>query len=646
MLDKFVSIWGNMLEPVMTFLYKISGNYALAILLFTIFAKIILIPLTVMLHLNSIKMIKMQPELNFAKAEFSNDKDRLSEEQLSLYNKYNYHPMLGLIPLAIQIILLMGVIDVVYRQLSSGMTLWGFNMYFIPFEVSGKYWAWPVLAGISQLALCLIQNRFNVLQSEQGIVNKLGTMIASTAMTLYLGSFVRVAVLIYWICGNTTAIVQLFIINAIISPKKHIDYEQLELSRKALEKSKKRNSQINKKFFERNPYAKKEKEDYKRFYKDYGKQIVFYAEGKGFYKYFKDTIEYILANSDVCIHYVTGDPQDPLFKKENDRFKVYYIGIKRIISFMMKMDSNVVVMSTPDLDKSYMKRSMMRDDIKYIYLPHGVDSGNLTARLNCLENFDSILLPSPDSVAEHKAMEKIYGLKEKELVEWGSSVIDDMIESLKDNAEVQKANEIPRILIAPSWQDDNIIDYCIEPLLDSLLKTDYQIILRPHPQYVRYGMEYLEEIRKKYENFSNFVLQTDFSSNETVYSSDVLVTDWSSIAFEYSYATLKPTLFIDTPMKVMNPDWEKLEIEPINIFARNIIGKSVKVEEIETASQAARELVENATEYRHIIEDFRTKHLFNVGNSGKIGAEYILSVNADVEENKADYLKYLAMNQK
>lgn len=627
----------------MTFLYKISGNYALAILLFTIFAKIILIPLTVMLHLNSIKMIKMQPELNFAKAEFGNDKDRLSEEQLNLYNKYNYHPMLGLIPLAIQIILLMGVIDVVYRQLSSGMTLWGFNMYYIPFEVSGIYWTWPVLAGISQLALCLIQNKFNVLQSEQGMVNKLGTMLASTAMTLYLGSFVRVAVLIYWICGNTTAIIQLFIINAIISPKKYIDYEQLALSRKALEKSKKRNSQINKKFFERNPYAKKEKADYKRFYSDFNKQIVFYAEGKGYYKYFKSTIEYIMDNSDICIHYVTADPQDPLLDKSNERFKVYYIGTKRIISFMMKMDANVVVMSTPDLDKSYIKRSMMREDVKYIYLPHGVDSGNLTARLNCLENFDAILLPSPDSVEEHLKMEEIYNLKKKELVEWGSSVIDEMIAALECKT-LQNADGQASVLIAPSWQDDNVIDFCIEPLLDSLLETGYNIILRPHPQYVRYGMDYLNEIEAKYKKYDNFILQTDFSSNETVYNADVLVTDWSSIAFEYSYATLKPTLFVDTPMKVMNPDWEKLEIEPINIFARNMIGKSVATDELIKAKDIAKELVENKEQYRNKIEAFRNEHLFNVGNSSKVGAEYILKANSEVEENKPEYLKYLAMN--
>lgn len=645
MLDRFVSIWGDLLEPVMSWLYGLCGNYALAILLFTIFAKIILIPLTVMLHFNSIKMIKMQPALNFAKAEFGNDKDRLSEAQLELYKEYNYHPMLGLIPLFVQIILLMGVIDVVYRQLSAGMGIWGFNMYLIPAEKGGVYWLWPVIAGLSQLALCLVQNRFNVLQSEQGLFNKLTTMIGSTALTLYLGGFVRVAVLIYWICGNTTAIIQLFIINVIFKPNKYIDYEQLEKSRVALKRAKSKNSQINKKFFVLDPYRKKCKADYKRFYKDFNKQIVFYAEAAGFYKYFKDTINYILDTTDICIHYVTGDPKDPLLEQETDRFKVYYIGTKQIISFMMKMDANVVVMSTPDLDKSYIKRSMMRDDIEYIYYPHGVDSGNLTTTKNCVEHFDTILCPGKMNIAEHLAFEKEYNLKKKNLIEFGSTNIDNMIAAWNESKNSVKDGKTT-VMIAPSWQEDNIIDVEIFKLVDALLSLDYNVVLRPHPQYVRYNAEWLKEIKDKYATDERFTLEDKFtSSNSSVYEADLLVTDWSSIAFEYSYATLKPSLFMDTPMKVVNKDWKRIDVEPINIFARNIIGKSVEPSDYEGIKEAAKYLIDNKETYSKIIEQFRDEYLFNVGCSAKVAGDYIVSAAKRVNDNKADYLKYLAMSK-
>ena len=60
------------------------------------------------------------------------------------------------------------------------------------------------------------------------------------------------------------------------------------------------------------------------------------------------------------------------------------------------------------------------------------------------------------------------------------------------------------------------------------------------------------------------------------------MTDWSGIAYEYSFTTLKPTLYINTPMKVMNPDYEELGIEPFDITVRDEIGISVDTDKIHT----------------------------------------------------------------
>jgi len=641
MLDSFVKIWGDLLNPIMTFCYKISGNYGIAIFLFTVVAKIILFPLTVILHLNSIKMIKMKPELNFAQAEYSGDKDTLGEIQLKLYKEYKYHPMLGLIPLIIQIILLMGVIDVVHRQLTPGMTFLGLDMWAIPVDVKPMLIV-PLMAGVSAALLCIVQNRFNVLQSEQGILNKLSTMSLSVGLSLYLGCFVQVAVGIYWICGNLTAIAQLFLINALINPKKFIDYEQLELSRTALKKSKEKAKKANRNFLKKDPYRKREKEDYKRFYRIYDKQVVFYSEKNGFYKYFKGVIEYILKNSDIVIDYVTGDANDSVFELTSDRFRTYYIGNRRIISFMMKMDANVVVMSTPGLNKSYIKRSMMRDDIEYIYFPHGVDSSNLSSKTASLEHFDTVFAPSDRSIAEHEAIEELYGIKKKKYIKFGSALVDEMHAAYLKEGLDNKVNDIPIILIAPSWQDDNIMDLCLRDMLRSLLKTDYKVVVRPHPQYVRYNAEFLAKIAEEFKDYDRLELETDFSSNNTVYTADLLVTDWSSIAFEYAYTTLKPVLFVNTPMKVINRDWDKIDVEPINIAVRKLIGEDIEVADIAGIGELADRLIKNKEEYRKKISRIRDEELYNLDGSAKVGGQYIIDAAKDIDEHKAEYLKYLA----
>ncbi len=698
-MDAIVGTLGNILGFLMAFCYRISKNYGIAIIIFTFFTKIILLPISIMVHKNSIKMVKMQPELNFIKANNYGDKDRISEEQLGLYKKYNYHPMLGLVPMMIQLILLMGVIDAIYKPLrhifrvpsdvlstvitkfsglsgmspeigsiqiaivdcikkntyfeelgavlgtdlmnevqSFQMNFAGINLADVPGKVGGILIAVPLLAAFCAWLLCMVQDKINVLQSEQGKVNKLFTMLLSVGLSLYLGFFVPAGVGIYWMAGNLLAILQLFFLNAVISPKKYIDYDKLEESKIALEKVSRR-SKANRKLFEKDPYRDKEKQDYRDFYKLFNKQLVFYSEKNGFYKYFQNIIEYLLEHSDVIIDYVTNDPKDSVFEMTNERFRTYYIGNKRIISFMMKMDADVVVMTTPDLEKYHIKRSLVRKDIEYIYCPHGVNSSNMTLRTGALDYFDTYLAPGPRTLREVQEIEKLHNAKEKTIVQWGSSVLDNMI---RDYEKMDKRHEdVKTILIAPSWQEDNILDICIEPLLDELVKTGYRVILRPHPQYLRYDMDKIIMLKEKYSSYTNVILQTDFSSNATVFRADLLITDWSSIAFEYSFATLKPTLFINTPMKVTNPEWEKIQVEPLDLAARKLVGMDLDVSEMEKVNGIVQELIETSASYKEKIMEVREQEMYNIGKSGQIGAEYILKAIERVEANKAEYLKYL-----
>ena len=82
--------------------------------------------------------------------------------------------------------------------------------------------------------------------------------------------------------------------NACIQPRKYIDYDELEKSRVELKEAKA--AIDNAKKNRTKEQIALEKKDYKRFMKYGSKQLVFYSERNGFYKYFKDVIEYIANN--------------------------------------------------------------------------------------------------------------------------------------------------------------------------------------------------------------------------------------------------------------------------------------------------------------------------------------------------------------
>lgn len=594
--------------------YLLCHNYWVAILIFTFLTKVILLPLSVWVQKNSIKTVRMQPEMNHIKASYWGNQEMISEEQYKLFKKEKYSPFADLIPLFVQLALLMGVVEAVKK---------GTTLTAVPIETMGMSLIVPIAAALSAFFMCFVQNKINVLQSEQGPLNRYGTMIFSVLLSLYLGFFVSMGVGFYWICSNVLSVLQLVLLNIWISPKKYIDYDALEKSKEELKQAKAFMAP-KKKEERKNPYRKKEKADYKRFLSVSRKRIVFYSEKNGFYKYYKNLIEEIIRRTNIVIHYITSDPGDEVFGMESGQFKPYYIGENRMIVLMMKMETDVMVMTTPDLENFQLKRSYVKKDIEYIYVPHDVNSSNLTFHKNALDHFDTIFTSGPKNKAEIREREQKAGLPEKNLVEWGSGVIDNMTNAYQEmEADTTGKESEKTILIAPSWQKDNIMDSCIEKLLDELKDTGYHVIVRPHPQYIRHFEAKADQLQAKYAEYG-IEVQKDFSSNRTVYMADLLVTDWSSIAFEYAFSTLKPVLFINTPMKVVNPDYRELSTVPIDIELRDKVGISLETDQIGQVKSSVDELLFDNRFSKEAMQQMKEMYIYNPGVSGKVGAKYII----------------------
>ena len=77
-------------------------------------------------------------------------------------------------------------------------------------------------------------------------------------------------------------------------------------------------------------------------------------------------------------------------------------------------------------------------------------------------------------------------------------------------------------------------------------------------------------------------------------------------------------------MKVMNPDWQKINEEPLNIWIREYAGKVLKLDEINKAGEYVQYLLEHKEDYKEKLEKLRNDYVYNLGNSGEVGAKYII----------------------
>lgn len=87
---------------ILDFFYRLIGNYGFAIILFTVFVKLVLFPLDLKQRKSMAKTQKIQPLLMEVQKKYANDKDKLSQETMKLYQKYGINPMGGCLPMLIQ----------------------------------------------------------------------------------------------------------------------------------------------------------------------------------------------------------------------------------------------------------------------------------------------------------------------------------------------------------------------------------------------------------------------------------------------------------------------------------------------------------------------------------------------------------------
>ena len=687
-MDIINTIFGVPLGYIIYFAYNLTGSYVLAILIFAIIVRCALYPVSVFAHKNSIRLLQLQPSLNMMKRRYSGNKELLSEEQYNLFQSEKYSPIAGFIPLFIQLFLLLGVLQVMYHPLqhmlhlkpdvitglsqaargfygaeaspfgeqiqiieafhhpenlhaiqsalanmpdaslvidsiiNTDLYFWGINLGLVP-SIANPSPALlvPLFAGLTALCLCLVQNRISPAALSQSKGVNTGLTLFTVGLSLYFSLVMPAGVGLYWAVGNLLSIAIAFILNQIYPP--------LRLAGEALaslEKTTKSASQLKVEKQLEKDLERRENADLERL-KAAEKQLVFYALTGGQYKYYAEIIEYILGNSDIQIHYVSNDPNDPLFQQAPTGLIPYYASHRKTIGLMLKLDADIVVTTVPDLQKYHLKRSVVRDDIEYIYVFHAITSIHMVYRPGAFDHYDTIFCVGPHHTREIRRSEELYNTKKKNLVKVGYGVIDRLIRSYQ--GEPAKQTRDRQILIAPSWQKDNIMESCLHKILEQMIGNGYKIVVRPHPEYIKAFEDELRRMQEQYKDeikSGELVFELGFMESSSMYKSDLLITDWSNTAYEFSFCTKKPVIFVNTPMKVLNPNYKDLDMQPSDIYLRDIVGASIETTELEGLVGLIEDMLKNSELYSGKIASALEEFVYYPKRSGQAGGEYIIRV--------------------
>lgn len=102
---------------IMKACYLLVKNYGIALILFTIIIRLLLLPLNIKQQKSTARMSKLQPELKKLQKKYANNKEKYQEEMMALYAKENASPTAGCLPMLITMLVLFALIEVVYNPL-------------------------------------------------------------------------------------------------------------------------------------------------------------------------------------------------------------------------------------------------------------------------------------------------------------------------------------------------------------------------------------------------------------------------------------------------------------------------------------------------------------------------------------------------
>ncbi len=113
---------------VLNFFYSLIPNYAVALLLFAVFVKIILFPLGIKQQKNMVKQASLRPKEMAIRAKYAGRTDKvtqqkLNEEIMTLYQSENFNPMSGCLPLLVQLPIIWILYGVIRNPLKYVMML-------------------------------------------------------------------------------------------------------------------------------------------------------------------------------------------------------------------------------------------------------------------------------------------------------------------------------------------------------------------------------------------------------------------------------------------------------------------------------------------------------------------------------------------
>ena len=346
-------------------------------------------------------------------------------------------------------------------------------------------------------------------------------------------------------------------------------------------------------------------------------KIIIYGEDKRYYNVFKPIIEELI-NLEIPTIYYSSSEDDKIFEIKSDFLKSEFIGTgNKAYAKLNFIEADICLMTTPNLDVFQLKRS--KGVKKYVHITHS-SAETSTYCLYSLDFFDAVFLNGEHQIRDIRELENKRNTIIKDLYVVGNPYLDEL--SKMEETITKENNNKKTILIAPSWGMNCLFRRFGEKLLDNIVNSDYNIIIRPHPQSLISDKDIIDKFQNRYKDKNN--VEWDFN-RVNIYSlskADIMISDFSGVIFDYAFLFEKPVIIPSFTFDKRGTDAIEIDEE---VWTFETIPKiSFKLDEnnFSNISQIIEDSINNETLKNNILKAKEEAYMYE-GQASKRAAQFL-----------------------
>ena len=218
-----MSIINNLLGHILRVIFEFVNNYGLSIVVFTLFVRLLLVPLMVKQIKSQKAMQDIQPKIKEIQEKYKNKPEKQQEELMKIYKEAKINPLAGCLPLLIQMPILFGLFNVLREPALYGV----FPNADVAAQAAqaGFLWIKDIsatgsisLALLSGISAYFMQKMMSTGDAQTEKMMKSMTYVMA-AMSLWWGYTFPAGLAIYWVTSNLFSIAQYQLITSPLKAK-------------------------------------------------------------------------------------------------------------------------------------------------------------------------------------------------------------------------------------------------------------------------------------------------------------------------------------------------------------------------------------------------------------------------------------------